>query len=272
MSKHKLPPFENVAANSTAILPRIPMGETYDKITLKLGGTAFTKAMITAIRLRLGGKLIWDVTGTALDTINQYMGETASAAYLTLNFAERQARTIVGEEIGAIDTSLPYSGFSMEVDIGAATAPTLAGWADRSAPQTGKPHQALFRAITKAVETPGAAGVFNLDMPLGSDKGTLIKRIHMFHSNVTEFAVKKNGLDLQDQGEIALIQFEQNELARTTQAGHFAYDPIVRDNQSEAVSTVRGDGSRANFEFKATLSAADTITSYPELYSDINRV
>ena len=272
MRRYRLPPFQNVAANQTAVLPVIPQGPTFHQIILELGGT-FTKAHVTAIRVRLAGKLIVDVTGSHLDDMNEYMGETANANYLTIPFADPHARTIDGEEIGAIETQNAYTSFSMEVDIGGATSPTLKAYAVVSDQLKAIPeHRGLFRALLKAVQSPAASGDENLNVPLGSKAGTLIKRVHLFHANVTQLDVKRDGVFLQDNGETAIVQYDQNAVSRVTQSGHFVFDPLVRDNQSDAVPTARPDGESASFEFIATVSGADTITMYSELYASIDRL
>jgi hypothetical protein len=130
----KLPPIQNVGANQTAVLPQLPHGMTYDCIILALGGT-FTKAQITGIRGYLNGKMFLDCLGAHLDVQNQYKGMVAAATYISINFAERRARTIVGEQIGAIDTSVGVDTFNFEFDIGGATSPTLQAYAIVSPPK-----------------------------------------------------------------------------------------------------------------------------------------
>jgi len=277
MRKWKLPPFENVGAGLTAIMPRIPQGEVFHAIVLKLGGTTFTKSQIDQIKLRLGGKVIWDITGANLDAINSYLGMTANASYLVVPFSEFNARTALGESIGAIDTAnLQYSGFSAEIKINAAAlAPTLEAWAITT-PQKNvaqAEHLPLFRALVPSTHNKSAAGEYNLPFPLGSSAGALIKRVHLFHANLTQFNVKMNGVDLLDNGELGVVQYFQNLLTRTTQAGLFVFDPIVRDNQSAAIPTLKdASGAENNFQFLATLSAGDTITAYSELYAPIGSV
>lgn len=276
----KLNPFENVVAGSTALLPRIQMGQTFEMILLKLGGT-FTKAQINNIRIRLGGKLIWDVTGSDLDKINQYMGHAENAAYLPIWFAEPTAQTHKGQLTGAIDTSIPYSGFAIECDIDSgATNPTLEAWAQVSAPKPvsemepeSKVRKLLFRSLIKSTHQAGGAGTYNLNIAKGSDGGTLLKRVFIYHDYVTQFSVKKNGLDLQDRGENGVVQFLQNELNRETQSDQLVYDPVLSDLQGDAVGTLRSNGQPANFEFNATTSAADNdIVTYADIYATIGQV
>lgn len=271
----RLPPFENVAANQTAIMPRLPQGKIYHGIGLKLGGTAFTKTMISQIKLRLGGKVIWDVSGDQLDAINKYLGMTANAAYLMIPFSELNSKTILGEAIGAVDTrNFNYSGFSAEIAIGAATAPTLEAWAfvtdDKIVENPA--HLPIVRVMVPSTHNKGAAGTYNLPIPMGSALGGLLKRIHLFHTNLTAFDVKVNGNDVQDVGENGLVQFWQNNLTRVTQAGHLAFDPLTRDNQSDSLPTLDANGRENNFLFNAKFSAADTVKVVTEMYATINTI
>lgn len=261
----KLPPFENVVANNTATMPRLPMGLTYHGIILKLGGT-FTKAQITAIRMRLDGKQFIDITGAHLDTIDQFDGRTPSATYLTIPFGEANARTIIGEGIGSIETAL-YDRMELEVDIGAATAPTLNAWAIVGGPKQNRKYARFIRAYLKTTHTPAAAGEFNLPIPLGSLVGAEIKRLHLFHANLTKLQVTRDGLWLLQEGETGLLDFTYGELNRVPQAGYAAWEPAYNDDQSNVVPTYREDGSPAPFEFKATVSAADTLIAYSDLYA-----
>lgn len=269
--------FENVGAGLTALMTNISLGETFHGFLLKLGG-AFTKAQIDQILVRLSNKTIWNITGSQLDTINQYMGMTANAAYLLLPFSEFNARGVVGEAIGAIDTSLGYSGLDIQVKINAgAVNPTLEAWKlvtpDKLVDNVS--HRPLFKAMLTNTDVIGAAGTFNLPFPTGSREGALIKRLHGFQANQTEFNVKLNGNDLQDQGEIDLVQFWQDNLTRVTQAGHFCFDPLVLDNQAEAIPTISqigGINQLNNFEFRGAFSAADTLEMVSELYAPIGSV
>lgn len=268
---HKQPPFQNVAAGQTANLPNLNMGDTCDMLLLVLGGTTFDAGThLDGIRVKLGGKtIVDDLNGAQLQAINNYMGRVSGAAFLPIHFADINARTILGENIGAIDTSLGYTSFSMEVDIAAgAVAPTLECWMLKSPPKVGE-DKAIFKTYLKSVETFNAANVFNLSPALGSSTGNLINRLHLFHANITRLDVKKNGLEIQGDGEKAVVEFLQNELNRTTQAGLHVYDPLFDNNQSNSVSTVKPDGTQAPMEFRATLSAADTITEVSELYASI---
>lgn len=268
----KLPPFQNVGANLTAVIPAIPQGMTYKSISLRLGGTTFTKAMITGLRLWLGGKKIWDATGSHIDAINSYFRATANAAYLNLHFANPRAKNPADHLIGAIDTSSIYSNFSMEVDIGGATAPTLEAYARVAAPiAKDRPYRGMLRTLIKGVHPAPSAAEFSLPVALGSRQGGLVRALHLFHTgNVTKLQVLKDSFHLIQEGAVAVLQAEQNEFARVTQANLLNGDFVLEDFDAMSVPTLRPDGSPAAFETKVTVSAADTVTSYTDMLQTLD--
>lgn len=276
MLRHKLPPFENVIAAGTAVLPRLPIGMMYNAITLKLGGTSLTKAMLTAIRLYLNGKMFWNVSGSEIDTINKFRSLTDNAAYLSLWFSNPRMQSNVERQIGAIDTSQGVDQFSMEVDITGATAPTLAAWARLSPPSPkGDRFARAIRSMLKITQTPGAAGEYSLPVPLGSRAGAFIQANYFFHANATKLQVLRDGLNLLQEGETGLLNFEDGEIdeQRTAQAGLVVYDPLHGSDAAEdMIPTVRRDGTPAAFEYKLTLSAADTVKAVSDLITTIDRV
>lgn len=269
---NKLKSISNVAASSTAVLSDLPLGMTYLGILLKLGGTTFTKAHLTEIRAYLGSKMFWQISGTDLDKINKQYKLANDAAYLLIPFYTPNARTLGGEMIGAVDTSI-HSSFGLEFDIGAATAPTLEAYALWAPPKAANdPFKATVKAMLRASHSLASASEHDLKIPLGSKNGGLIKAIHLTHTNVTRLDVKKDGLELQGKADTAPLQFVQGQLNRTAQSGLISFDPAHSDNMSEVVSTLRQDGQKASFEMLATTSGADTVKSYTEMFTQIELV
>lgn len=281
----KQPPFHNVRPGQTCNIPRLDMGDTCDALLLKLSGdidatntTAFTVDHLNAIRVKLGGKTVVDnVSGSQFNIINGYMDRATNTSFLLIQFADNKARTITGEDMGGIDTTLGYSSFSMEIDLAAPGAadgdPKLECWMVKSAPKPAGPAKALFRAYTRSVENFNAAATFSLSPALGSMSGNILTRLHLFtpSDRVSRLDVKKNGVEIQGDGEKSVIEF-LHDTTRTAKAGHFAYDPCYSNNQSEAVTTIRKNGTPANIEFRATLTGAETLTEVAELYTVINRI
>lgn len=262
----QLNPFSNVVATGTAVLPIINQGMLFERIVLQRGGTTFNADMITAIRIVLGGKKIWEISGKHLMDLNEYYRETSGANEMNIWFADPRAKNRDDRLAGALDTVQPYSNFSMEVDISGATAPTLVAYAEqRSGSPKGARYKNLIRTITKSVHAPSAANEFSLAVPFGSAQGGYIRGVHLFHANVTKLQVVKDGFYLAENLANALNQAMQNNHSRTTQAGMLSWDPMKSDLSDDLVPMLRADGNRANFELKATVSAADTITAYSDL-------
>ena len=176
--------------------------------------------------------------------------------------------------IGAIDTSTPnQKPMEMEIDLGAATSPTLEAWVLLAPPKSAKdPNKNTIRAILKATHAISAAGEFEQPLPLGSRLGALIHRVYAFNTYVTDIQVAKDGLWLLQNGEVGLLNFMQALGNRTTVAGLDVYDPTFTDAMTDSVDTLRLDGTPATFAFKFTVSQADTIVTYSSLYTNVQNV
>jgi len=122
--------FENVVATGKATLRVPPYDRSLHRIILELGGTTFTKAMITGIVVRWGTKKIYEATGPHLDKLNRYRGDYANASFLSIDFTDLNQKSFAGEFIGALPVNLmrnagPGKDIIVEVDTSGATAPTL---------------------------------------------------------------------------------------------------------------------------------------------------
>ena len=260
---HKLTPFQNVGASLTAVNPAVPTGFVIECLLFKLSGS-LTAALSTGIRVVWGGKKIVDITGSHLTDINDYYQYPSDAAYLPLWFADPTANNPSDYMAGALDTSVPSSGLSIEYDMGAGATHGLELFGWLSAPQVqGDRTKSLFRALIKENPAPSAATEHDLAIPMGGG-GSLLRGIHYFHTNITKVQVLKDNFYLIQEGALATLQFAQG-IFRTAQAGLISYDPIYKNDIKDAVPTLRADGNKATFAHKITTSAADTVVSYTDL-------
>lgn len=272
MFKLKLPPFENVVASSTAVLPRLPRGNMYAGIVFGLGG-GNTQANMSAIRLNVNGKAVVNATGTHLDSINNYDRLKDTATFLTYWFADPTVQSPSLSQLGALDTSRGVEEFGIEVDLGAGGAPTLKAFALVLPPSPKDDRFAnVFKSVLKTVHAPAAAGQFNLPVALGSRAGGFVRRVHFMHANVTSLSIKRDGVNLMDDLTVAEVAYMNEQRWRTAAAGHLVYDPISQVYGESLVPTLRTDGSPASFEFLPTVSAADTVTAYTELLATLDRI
>lgn len=263
MINQQLPPFLNVVASGVATL-RVPKYQmTLNRIQLALGGTTFTKAMIADIKLKLGVRTVYNITGSRLDAINKYKGIYDAPGFLTIDFTERDAPTIQGKEIGGYDLSVLKDDLTIEVTIAGATAPSLGavGW---FTPPQGNAliHKVLYFPASTAV-----AGKFPINF---NPMGALVKRVHFFYNgadwgaladgNLNRLEVKKNGLTVWDLS-CQNARFTAQEYRKVPQSKLYTYDPIIDNNASGYLVT---SDARA-LEFNTFLTAGDTVSAYVEL-------
>lgn len=249
-------PFQNVVASGVATVS-LPIGMSYNKIILSLGGTSFTKSMITDIKVKVNGKTIYQNTGSRLDLINQYRGLAANSSYLTIDFTEPRAKNMASQYLGNINTAKGVSTLTVEVTIAGATAPTLDSYAELGPP-------AELGVLAKQILfTAGftAAGKFPLKIIDVANRGAIIKRVHFAHTgNLTQLEVKKNGVVIHDNVLTAVNTFWQGEYQKTAQSNLYTWDPCADNNYENAVKTA----DAISLEFNPTFSAADTVTAVLE--------
>ncbi|EEF22300.1 conserved hypothetical protein, partial [Ricinus communis] len=250
-------PFTNVVANGKATV-NLPIGMSYNKVILALGGTTFTKSMITNINVKVNGKIVIQAAGSRLDLMNQYRGLTASAGFLTIDLTEPRAKTMIEQYLGNINTAKGVSSLTIEVDIAGATAPTLDSYTEYGPP-------APLGVIAKQIifSTPfGGSGKFPMKLIDITNRGGLIKRIHFAHGgNLTAVEVKKNGIVIWDNVPTAVNAFWQGEYQKTAQTNLYTYDPCADNNYANQIKT----SDATALDFNLTLGAADTVTAVVEI-------
>lgn len=269
MFNQRLPDFQPVVAGQTAMIKIPRYALTLNRIVLRLGGTTFTKALISKIELKLGSRTVWMVDtvgalagGTILDMINRYRGVFDQATNLTIDFCEKDFLTIATREIGGYDMSKLSDDLYLSVSIAAgASAPTLYGVAMFTPPQGKDIEQ--DQLVQKLIYVPysfanGGRYLVNFD-----PKGALIKRIYATFTgtdgsataeqNISKFEVKKNGMVLHE-----LVstdnKFFQKEFDKVPIAQMHVVDFCTDNNLSGALVTA---DARA-LEFAPTFTAADS--------------
>lgn len=275
MDTLKLNPFPAVAANSIATLATDQLkGMSVHGIVFVLGGT-FSKAQMTGIRIGANGKnFVKDITGNQLQDLNDYDGFSDTANHVVHWFGDPSARTIRGQHLGDLDLSIHNGPLEIEVDIGAATGPTLQCWAIVGAPklqmglQYNEAEALTVRALIRSVVQPSAAVSRKAEgIGLGSGAGARIRKIAFFHTNLTSIELKKQGIIKHEDLPDALNDAIQNDFGRVPQAGLYVVDRIIDGNQGEADDTVRPDGQPWNLQVLITTTAADTIPTFADVHT-----
>ena len=264
----------NVASGAVATLT-IPTGGklTLTGIFLALSGTTFTKANITAVKVKIGPRLIWDLTIAQLNAINNFKGNADNANFLYLDFAERDQDNFPQKEIGGIDLFQAMSVGNVIVEItiaGSAVAPKIDAFGFFE-PTQGNP------VVLKYLNYPSSSAVGGkVTLPL-QFRGALVKRVWTFYAganwaagangNVNRMEVKKNGQVIYDATCLA-ARFIQAQYKKTPQANLLVTDFIVDNNPQAQVTTITDAGNGVKtydqFEFNAYLTASDSLNNVVE--------
>lgn len=243
-------------------------------LVLELGGTSFTKAMITNIRVRLDGKdIINGISATQLELLNTYEGLTADTNYLLIPFGDNTARTIRGQYLGGLDLSIYRKPLEIEVTIAGATAPTLQAWAYHDVPKLemgigfAPEEAAQMRALIRTVIQPSASvSRKSYNLSLGGSPGARLRRAAYYHTNLSSVEFKKGGFTKWDDVNIAANSNFAKQFARVPQSGLYVLDRIADGNQGNAETTIGPDRRPWNMQLNLTTSASDTITAFADVY------
>lgn len=271
-----------VAAGQIATLRIAPEELTLVGVKLALSGTTFDKTKIDRVRVKVGARVIWDLTYTQINGINNYKNGADSLRYLLLDFTERTQAIFPIKEIGGLDlmTLVAIGEVFVEIYINStAVAPVIAATGYYEQRQA---NPLVVKYVPFSV-TQSAAGRFTLPLNL---RGALIKRLWLFYSgtnytsstngNVSRIEAKKNGVVFFDQTDLD-NRFDQSQFKKMPQANLFVVDFLMDDNHDAHISTVRNTSSGQvydAFEFNAYLTDAtgSSITAIAEVLDTVTNL
>ena len=262
-----LDPAQNVVATGVAVIDMNKfLGSVLEKITLTLGGTTFTKSMITYIALKANTKIIFESSGPNLDAINLFNGGVTDTTILKLDFMDRKMVTVNARQAGAIDLSVGsgITSLRLEVTISGATAPTLVGFADVS-PPTNDPNESGIRGLIlrkhRITYVAPAAGTFALPIPHldPAGGGSAYRRIAFYSANMTGFKTVREGIA---EHELTKLQNEnaQKDNFKVPQANLVVFDPCQDGQMQGRLWDTRPAVGIRSAQFYGTFSAGETIT------------
>lgn len=273
-------PFQNVVAAGQAT-NNLTAGRTLELFQLKLGGTAFTKAMITLLKIKANGKTLVEASGTELSKINAYRrGVAEDAAFLDIPFFDETMFDHLDRQVSSFDTSSvidqktgQVGTITSEVTIAGATAPTLTPILVETASQkdrTGEaaPYAALVGKILRYPFSIANGGRLPFSVPFGAQNGALIKRVHVFHGgNMTAATVKQDGMIVHESlaSENAAMQVRSGRLPQTNV---YTLDFVTDGNIRNALDTRDARSLEWLFEF----SAADNGTVLVEYLDSLGNL
>lgn len=259
-------PFSNVVASGVATANITP-GRTIERVILQLGGTSFTKAMLTLVELKANGRTFFKGSASQIDKVNRYRGIADDAAFLTLDFTEIKGRDKLDQLVGGFDTSKGISNITMECTIAGATGPTLQMHIVESGAQVGEYSPIISKLLRYSFNT-SVGGQILVPLPF-AERGAAIKRIHFDCTGglMTDLEVKENSLTIFEAA-ASVNEFIQAEHGRVPQTNWFTADFIVDGNQGNAWDT----RSARSIEVLPTFSAAESGYILVEYYDILNNL
>lgn len=265
-------PYSNVVATGKAT-NNITPGRTLENLKLKLGGTTLTKAMLDEIKVKANGKVIIEGSGTQLEKLNAYRGETTNAAYLDIAFADYSLNNEFDRMVSAFDTSIGISNITTEVSIVGATAPELTPILIESAAQKSADGQVQPFApyMSKVLAYPfsiATGGRLPVTVPFGKENGAIIKRVHVFHGgNMTGATVKQDGIVVHESIEAENEQ-EQTRFGRVPQANCYTIDFVLDGSIKKALDTRDAKSLEWLLEFSAA-DNGDILIEYIDVLGNL---
>lgn len=273
----RLNPFPSVPATGTATLATDQLkGMSVHGLVFVQGGGAFTKAMLTSIRVGANGKNFSPslLTGPQLQDLNDFDSFADTANHVFFWFGDPSARTIRGQHLGDLDLSIHKGPLEIECVISGATTPSLQVWAIVGVPKLqmglgfSEAEAITCRALIRSVIQESAAVARKAEgIGLGSGAGARIRKLAFFHANLTAVEMRKQGNVKHEDLVAALNNAIQDDFGRVPQAGLYVVDRVVDGNMGEADDTVDANGNPWNIQVLVTTSAADTIITYADVHT-----
>lgn len=276
----KLSPIQNVQATGIASLSTQELaGFSVHAIHLVLGGTAFTKAMLENIEVRLNKKVLVDysISATQIQDINTWRGLGGDATHLSIYFGNRDAKDFHGQHVTDLDLSVikgdngQAASLDFRFNIVGATAPTLAAYAEVYAPKAAlgfsAGDQQFVKALVPTLLTPAAAVVRQAQpIGFGSHAGAGILNEFWFHANLVSLLISKAGITIWDDVNVADAGQLEADNGKTPVAGMYVFSPTMEGFIGALEPTVMPDGKTVYpYQHLLTTSAADSINVFSEI-------
>lgn len=230
---------------------------------------------IRAVRLKLGGTELIDLTIPQLIALNAYHGIPFANGELGLYFSKPEARTPTGEEATGLNAFVITEDLTLEVEYrsnaeyaalkgGGATVfvPTLSGLIEHDPVNDG--NRAFVKQVPATIQNAAAGDVDFNTLP----REGAYKAIHLFTTLVNRVRVKRGGLEILDRNTRAVAAIgRRNSL--TPQTGHFPIDFAFTNQATDALEMLVPDGKGGKtpvntFNVKLTTTAGGNITAIIE--------
>lgn len=269
--KVQLPLIQNVGPSQRVTI-RVPLGVTYNKIVLFLGGNINT-TLITNIVWRLNGseRIRWN-TAAQMVAANLYNRLTSDPQVLEFNFVETRGKDEAAMTMGtyAATAEAGVQDLVLEFDLGAyvvTAASTVKAVAEVDVPSANR--LIVRNRFTQRVL--GGATEEQIILPSGLN-GEQIKRMYFFGTlaQLNFVRVRREGADEFESITQAQAEFFQKTYQKVPQAGLFVVDFTEHDLMGHMLNTSQIIGSDGkpkviqNLDIRLNVNAGGTWNIYTE--------
>lgn len=266
--------LQNVAPGNTATLklPAGPGAPTFDQIKLQLGG-GMTAAHILSVRGKTNGRIFLDESGggPVINARDAYKNVAVNAAFVVIDFTERQSRNGAAEQLVASVPGALLQDLSLEIAIapGAPAGGTIAAFANYR-PPTRNPFIRKLLSTTQAFAAAGTTGAPNIMyLPVGGAGGKM-KRIWIRESVPGTISAAQLRIANNVVFDAPRLSFENDQTRNllVPQAGICVLDFIEDGNLAGMLDT----SSAPNVELRLVTGAAAVFSVDYELIDPIGRL
>jgi hypothetical protein len=250
---------------------RVPLGRTYNKITLYCGGN-ITRALLSniVVKLNTAEKQRWK-TSAQIQALNSYRGGASDPAILAINFVEKDGKDEAAMTIGtyAATAEAGVQDMVIEFDIGtytATAASVIVAKAEVDVPSA----NTLITRTRYIQKTLAGAVEESIIIPSGK-LGEQVKRVLIFGtlSQIDNVRVRRDDADEFESVTVAQNEFDQKEYGKIPQAGLMIVDFVKNNLISNALNTAMIQGPKGlqevqNLDVRMTTNAAGTFDIYIE--------
>lgn len=269
--KVQLPLIQNVGPNQRVTI-RVPLGVTYNKIVLFLGGNINT-TLISNIVWRLNGaeRIRWN-TAAQMVSANLYNRLASDPQVLEFNFVEPRGKDEAAMTLGtyAATAEAGVQDLVLEFDLGTYTvtaASTVKAVAEVDVPSANRlivRNRFTQRVLAGATEE-------QIILPSGLN-GEQIKRMYFFGTlaQLNFVRVRREGADEYESVTQGQAEFFQKTYGKVPQAGLFVVDFTEHDLMGHMLNTsqiIGPDGKPKviqNLDIRLNVNAAGTWNIYTE--------
>lgn len=247
---------------------RIVDSFAYLGFLLTLGGTTFTAAHLSLIRVFLNDKECFSMTGADLDVVNQYLNDPASSTDSTLwiPFAGSGLLNQADEESTAVHVGVPHDdgtiiqSIRIELDVAAgAVAPTLAARAlVRDAVAGRAAYFPFVRNTNVDISSSGKKTIPDI-VDIRSSREAYVTNVFFKTAQMTNLRVQRNSVDMFDRPVVENKRFQSNGV-RKPQAGWYAFD--TRENGYGSIFDTLPAGGVQSLNWEMTMAAAESVIAY----------